>query len=112
MAFVKLGINDALPTSTNLFYGYANGNSGSLDLGGYNQQLASIGSINKGTGANYHGGVTNTGGSLSTLTVNNTSLDHRQCSTRCRDRQAAVFRGHRRTKGSFERQHRLAFGHG
>src|SRR3974377_2415746 len=83
MAMVELGVRHALPPpantptghGTDLIFGYANGNSGCLDLNGHSQELNSIGSMNRGLGANYCGGVTNTGGALSTLSINNTKAD-------------------------------------
>ena len=35
---IKLGVNDALPTGTNVTFGYASGNGGSLDLNGKNHK--------------------------------------------------------------------------
>ncbi len=42
MPLVQLGVNNALPTTTDLSFGEANGNSGALDLHGFNQEVNSI----------------------------------------------------------------------
>jgi len=80
--FVRLGVDNALPITTDLIYGYrqsattGSGNSGCLDLNGHNQQLNSIGTISyvytNGTVNDYHDGLTNTGAALSTLSICNT----------------------------------------
>jgi autotransporter-associated beta strand protein len=71
MSIVQLGIDNALPTTTDLSFGEANGNSGALDLHGFNQTVNSISTWYKST-SNYHGGVTNFTGTMSTLTINDT----------------------------------------
>ncbi len=64
---VKLGVNNALPVSTNLIFGYSSGNGGSLDLNGFNQTLASI--INGGFGSGVNK-IVNNGNTDATLTIN------------------------------------------
>ena len=72
MPLLQLGVNNALPTTTDLSFGEANGNSGALDLHGFNQTVNSISTWYKGT-SNYHGGITNFTGTVSTLTLNDPS---------------------------------------
>ena len=81
MPFVTLGVDNALPITTNLIYGLyqSAGNGGVFDLGGHNQQLASIGTIGINVGStqnDYFGGVTNTSPSLSTLSLMNSSSNN------------------------------------
>ena len=64
---IKLGVNDALPTGTNVTFGYASGYGGSLDLNGKNQTVASI--INGGFG-NSENRIFNNGTTDATLTIN------------------------------------------
>ncbi len=64
---VKLGITNALPTATNVTFGYSSGNGGSLDLNGFNQTLASI--INGGFGSAVNK-IVNNGSTDATLTIN------------------------------------------
>ena len=64
MAVVQLGINNALPVTTNLIFGRnaSTGNSGALDLHGYSQTVRSIGSMLSGVGTttnDFCGGITN-----------------------------------------------------
>ena len=76
MAVVQLGINNALPVTTNLIFGRNNstGNSGALDLHGFSQQLRSIGSMLSGAGSttnDYCGGITNFASTTGTLSLLN-----------------------------------------
>ena len=64
---VKLGITNALPTATNVTFGYSSNNGGSLDLNGFNQTLASI--INGGFGSSVNR-IVNNGNTDATLTIN------------------------------------------
>jgi len=48
---VKLGVNDALPTSTAVTMGFSSGNGQRLDLNGFNQTIASLASNTGGTGS-------------------------------------------------------------
>ena len=64
---IKLGVNDALPTGTNVTFGYASGNGGSLDLNGKNQTVSSI--INGGFGSSVNR-IFNNGTTDATLTIN------------------------------------------
>ena len=65
---LRLGVNDALPVTTQLTFGSVSSAVGSLDLNGFSQTLSALASRNSiGFVAN---GVTNTGTTLSTLTVN------------------------------------------
>jgi len=64
---VKLGVTNALPTATNVTFGYSSGNGGSLDLNGFNQTLASI--INGGFGSAVNR-IVNNGSTDATLTIN------------------------------------------
>ena len=64
---VRLGIANALPTSTNVTFGNSSGNGGSLDLNGFNQTLASI--INGGFGSSANR-IVNNGNTDVTLTIN------------------------------------------
>jgi autotransporter-associated beta strand protein len=61
-----LGVDDALPTATNLSFNSA---SGAVNLAGHSQHVASISS----TGGTIPAGITNTGGTQATLTINGTS---------------------------------------
>ena len=73
MPLVQLGVENALPVTTDLSFGEANGNSGALDLHGFDQEVNSISTWYKGT-SNYHGGITNFDGSkTSTLTINDSN---------------------------------------
>jgi autotransporter-associated beta strand protein len=63
---IRLGIANALPTSTNVTFGYSSGNGGSLDLNGFNQTLASI--INGGFGSSVNK-IVNNGSTDATLTI-------------------------------------------
>ncbi len=67
---VQLGINNALPVTTDLIMSYTSGNGGILDLNGFNQTLNSL-STNLAGGTSY---ITNSGGQfsgqMSTLTIN------------------------------------------
>ena len=76
MAIVRLGINNALPVTTNLIFGRnaSTGNSGALDLHGFSQQLRSIGSMLSGVGSttnDYCGGITNFASTAGTLCLLN-----------------------------------------
>ena len=51
MPLVQLGVNNALPTTTDLSFGEANGNSGALDLHGFNQTVNIISTWNKSAAA-------------------------------------------------------------
>ena len=66
---VILGINNALPTSTDVIFGYPN-NSPSrptpIDLHGFNQQIGSLSNV---PGASNNFQITNSGTTLSTLTI-------------------------------------------
>lgn len=62
-ASIKLGTNNALPTTTDVTMGYLSGTGGILDLNGYNQEIASLTS---GLGG---GSITNTGLFSDTLTI-------------------------------------------
>jgi autotransporter-associated beta strand protein len=64
---IRLGIANALPSSTNVTFGYSSGNGGSLDLNGFNQTLASI--INGGFGSSVNK-IVNNGSTDATLTIN------------------------------------------
>ena len=64
---VKLGIDNALPVTTNLTFAYSSGNGGSLDLNGKNQTLAAI--INGGFGSGVNK-IFNNGNTDATLTIN------------------------------------------
>ena len=72
MGIVQLGINNALPVTTNLIFGRAAtgssggaapfGNSGALDLHGFGQTVRSIGTMLSGAGSttnDFCGGITN-----------------------------------------------------
>jgi autotransporter-associated beta strand protein len=62
---VKLGIDNALPTGTNVTFGITSGAGGNLDLNGFNQEVASLASL-----ASASGGIrNNASGTTSTLTV-------------------------------------------
>lgn len=68
---VRLGINNALPTGTDVTMGYTTGNGGVFDLNGFNQTISSITNItNSGsiTNRNIAGGTT-----TSVLTINGSS---------------------------------------
>ena len=66
---LRVGVNDALPTSVSVLVGY-NTTTATLDLNGYNQ---TIGSLADG-GTNYTGQVvTNSQATASTLTINQTT---------------------------------------
>jgi len=60
---LRLGVDDALPATTQLAFGYY---SGALDLNGYNQTVSSL------SDAGFENGITNTGTTTSTLTINQT----------------------------------------
>ncbi len=62
-ALIKLGTNNALPTTTDVTMGYTTGNGGILDLNGYSQEISSLSS---GLGG---GSITNNGASNDTLTI-------------------------------------------
>ena len=62
-ATIKLGINNALPTTTNVIMGYLAGSGGILDLNGYNQEIASL------SGGLGGGSITNNGTSNDTLII-------------------------------------------
>lgn len=67
---VRLGINDALPTGTRFTQGNTSGaGSGTFDLGGFNQTVAGIESLNNAAVAGFIGGITNTSATTSTLTI-------------------------------------------
>lgn len=61
---IRLGVNDALPTTTDLIFGTGSVNVGALDLAGFSQSVRSLASDTSGT----INGIANTGGA-STLTV-------------------------------------------
>ncbi len=63
-ATIKIGTNNALPTTTDVTLGYLLGTGGVLDLNGYNQEIASLTSV-AGSG----GSITNTGLFSDTLTI-------------------------------------------
>jgi autotransporter-associated beta strand protein len=62
-ATIKLGVNNALPTSTDVTIGYLTGTGGILDLNGYNQEISSLTTVAGG------GSITNTGLFSDTLTI-------------------------------------------
>ena len=64
---VKLGVTNALPTTTDVVMGSTSGNGQVLDLNGFDQTIASLASNTSGTGS-----ITNnaTGTATNTLTVN------------------------------------------
>lgn len=64
---VKLGVDDALPTTTALILGFSSGNGQKLDLNGHNQTVASLASNTGGTGS-----ITSSaaGTGTDTLTIN------------------------------------------
>jgi autotransporter-associated beta strand protein len=69
---LRLGINDALPTTTNVVFTSANPDaspSGGLDLAGFNQRITGLSSQAPAGSAAKSAGVINTGGTTSTLTV-------------------------------------------
>jgi fibronectin-binding autotransporter adhesin len=68
---VRLGISNALPIGTALTFGSGSASVGSLDLAGYNQQLASLASNTTNSNA---GGVTNAGSSTSIFTLSGTAI--------------------------------------
>jgi autotransporter-associated beta strand protein len=61
---VKLGVNNALPTGTDVTFGVTAGSGGILDLNGFSQQVASLAS-----GTSAAGSIRNNGTGTSTLTV-------------------------------------------
>lgn len=79
-SIVRLGIDNALPTTTGFNFGPVNGGTtqtpGALDLNGHSQTLTYITTtINDGTGTGatgYAGGIVNDSSSLATLTINGT----------------------------------------
>jgi hypothetical protein len=84
VGIVQLGINNALPQTTDLSFGAgigtqttSSGYSGALDLHGFNQTVKSI-STWTGSTYNCHAGVTNFGpstGTPSMLTINDSAAD-------------------------------------
>ena len=82
MAYVTLGVDNALPTGTNLIWGLyqSAGNGGCFDLGGHNQQVASIGTIGINVGStqnDYFGGLTNSNSNAAgTMTLLNSSTNN------------------------------------
>jgi hypothetical protein len=62
---IKLGITNALPSTTNVTMGYTSGNGGIWDLNGFNQTIASLASNTGGVGS-----IRNDGATDVTLTVN------------------------------------------
>lgn len=64
-AIVQLGINNALPSGTDLVMTYTQGNGGIFDLHGFNQTIGSLSTVVNG-GPSY---ITNYGSVLSTLTI-------------------------------------------
>ena len=63
---VRLGVDNALPTATALQFGVAANNTGSLDLNGHNQTVASLAVITTGT----VNGIVNTSANPAALTIN------------------------------------------
>ena len=72
VGLVQLGVNNALPTTTDLAFGQVpntgGGNAGALDLHGLNQTVASLSSYDKNT-SDYFSGITNFGATAGTLTI-------------------------------------------
>lgn len=64
---IRLGINDALPTTTEVTMANSSGNGGIFDLNGYNQTIAAL---SNGPGG---GSIRNNGASASTLTIDGSS---------------------------------------
>jgi autotransporter-associated beta strand protein len=71
-SILQLGTNNALPTGTELIFAAANGAAGALDLNGYNQTVAAL-SVATSNGVGNVNGITNTGATTSTLTVDQNS---------------------------------------
>ncbi len=65
---LKLGLDDAMPTSTALVIGHSNDKDGTLDLNSFNQTIAGL--WDEGAGSRR---VVNSGAGTPTLTVNNSS---------------------------------------
>jgi len=64
-AVVRLGVNNALPTTTDVSWATSNGNGGILDLNGFNQEFASLAkAATTGTGS-----IRNNGGGTSVLKI-------------------------------------------
>jgi autotransporter-associated beta strand protein len=68
---IKIGVSNALPTTTNVTMAFSNGNGGIFDLNGFNQEIASLTS-NPG-GSTGGGSIRNSGGGISTLTISGTA---------------------------------------
>ena len=68
---IRIGVNNALPTTTNVTMAFSTGNGGIFDLNGFNQEIASLTS-NPG-GSTGGGSIRNGGGGSSTLTVSGTA---------------------------------------
>jgi len=68
--WVKLGANDALPTTTVLEVGQGSATVGRFDMNGYNQTVAAI-DVDNASSTKSSQRITNTSGTASTLTVNN-----------------------------------------
>ncbi len=63
---VRLGVDNALPTTTALQFGIGTNAAGSLDLNGHNQTVGSLAVISTGT----VNGIFNTFSNAATLTIN------------------------------------------
>ena len=68
---VRIGVSNALPTTTNVTMAFSSGNGGIFDLNGFNQEIASLTS-NPG-GSTGGGSIRNGGGGSSTLTIGGTA---------------------------------------
>jgi len=64
---IRIGVANALPTTTNVSMGFSSGNGGIFDLNGFDQEIASL---TNGVGG---GSIRNSGGGTSTLTVSGTA---------------------------------------
>jgi autotransporter-associated beta strand protein len=62
---IRLGVNNALPTTTDVVWAFSNANGGIFDLNGFNQEFASLAkAATTGTGS-----IRNNGGGTSVLTI-------------------------------------------
>jgi autotransporter-associated beta strand protein len=64
---IRIGVSNALPTTTNVTMAFSNSNGGIFDLNGFNQEIASL---TNGVGG---GSIRNSGGGISTLTISGTA---------------------------------------
>ena len=72
-SWLRLGTNNALPTTTNLVMAYQSGQGGNLDLFGFNQTIRNL---TQGLGSGTKDSITNNSpNSTSTLTINQSDSD-------------------------------------